>query len=510
MKTKPLYSTTYLSKTQSESREIMMADLGSFVAGVAPYRMLGHCHKDMLRYFCNDDDSQLILWPRGHQKSTLLAFWCAWWVVKHPDTSILYASATAELAELQLGLIKQILESKFVKKYWPELYPEASEFIWRNNAITTGHWKRSIEGMRDYTVKAVGVGGTITGQHYDVILLDDLVEEKNSEGKTERGKVSRWFSFLTSIINDAGITKAVGTRYHPKDLYDEMMSMEEEIFDEVGTVIAVKKVFTVSAEVVETDGQFLWPRQQRHDGRWFGFDLQILAKKKAKYSKNPGAYYSQYYNDPTDPETKRIKAFNYYKKEKLQYTGYRWTYEGRPLNVVAAIDFAATITKRAAYTAIVVIGIDWLRNIYVLGVVRFKTDQISEMTKQLSYLYTKWHFTTCRCETTGQQNLIVEQIKRNNKDLGIHYKLEKNPPCTDKRIRIFSNLEPLYSDEKIFHYRGGNCEILESELHSEKPPHIDTADALAAVVEIAKPPTRPRGTVKSKPVNYNNRFGGVA
>jgi len=103
MKTKALYNTTYLSKVQRESREIMMSDLGSFVAGVAPQRVLGHCHKDMLRYFCNEDDSQLILWPRGHQKSTLLAFWCAWWVVKHPDTSILYASATAELAELQLG-----------------------------------------------------------------------------------------------------------------------------------------------------------------------------------------------------------------------------------------------------------------------------------------------------------------------------------------------------------------------------------------------------------------------
>jgi hypothetical protein len=30
-------------------------------------------------------------------------------------------------------------------------------------------------------------------------------------------------------------------------------------------------------------GEFLWPRQQRRDGKWFGFDAKILAKKRGQY-----------------------------------------------------------------------------------------------------------------------------------------------------------------------------------------------------------------------------------
>lgn len=74
-----------------------------------------------------------------------------------------------------------------------------------------------------------------------------------------------------------------------------------------------------------------------------------------------------------------------------------------------------------------------------------------------------------------------------------------------------TNLEPRYAAGAILHYRGGNCQVLEDELISTKPPHDDVSDALASVVEIAKAPSKNRNA-GNKVVNlkYHPLYGGVA
>ena len=41
----------------------------------------------------------------------------------------------------------------------------------------------------------------------------------------------------------------------------------------------------------------------------------------------------------------------------------------------------------------------------------------------------------------------------------------------------------------MWHYQGGNCQLLEDELIQVHPSHDDIKDALASAVEIAKIPT---------------------
>jgi phage terminase large subunit-like protein len=182
---------------------------------------------------------------------------------------------------------------------------------------------------------------------------------------------------------------------------------------------------------------------------------------------------------------------------------------GERLNVYAAIDFAATITKKADYTAIVVIGVNARHHIYVLDIARFKTDKISIMKDELNRLYNKWSWSKLIAEVNAQQNLIVEQIKEFNRSEGIYYTIEKGIAKTEKAIRIMSTLEPRYAAGHILHYRGGNCQILEDELVATKPSHDDVSDALAAAVEISVAPSI-RGTMSTNNnVIYNARFGGM-
>jgi hypothetical protein len=130
------------------------------------------------------------------------------------------------------------------------------------------------------------------------------------------------------------------------------------------------------------------------------------------------------------------------------------------------------------------------------------------MTEHLNRLYSRWGWIRLRAEVNAAQNLAIEQIKDNNKQLGIFYTIDKCNQQTNKELRIMTNLEPRYAQGMIWHYRGGFVEALEQELISTKPPHDDMADALAAAVEIAVPPSR-RGTADIVELKYHARFGGI-
>ena len=61
-------------------RQAAEDDLYRFICLVAPHRVLGGCHKDLIKWWTREDakDCQMALMPRDHQKSAMMAFRCAW------------------------------------------------------------------------------------------------------------------------------------------------------------------------------------------------------------------------------------------------------------------------------------------------------------------------------------------------------------------------------------------------------------------------------------------------
>ena len=61
----------------------------------------------------------------------------------------------------------------------------------------------------------------------------------------------------------------------------------------------------------------------------------------------------------------------------------------------------------------------------------------------------------------------------------------------------------------MWHYKGGNCNLLEEEIILAKPPHDDIKDALTAVIDIAVAPKAHKRTKDKSNVVYSTRFGGI-
>ena len=502
-------------------REAAEADLITFIKLVAPHILYGALHEELISWWSRQEakDNQLVLLPRGHMKSKLAAYRTAWWITKHPETTVLYVSATADLAEKQLYAIKQIIDSPIYHRYWSNMInpEEGKREKWAVAEIAIDHPQRKLEGIRDATCKAVGLTSNTTGFHADIVVLDDIVVPGNAYTEEGREKVSNAYSQLASIENPGAQEWVVGTRYHPRDIYDTMINMKEIYYDDAGEVLEEKEVYELFQRVVETDGEFLWAKRTRKDGKAFGFDSKELARIKAKYI-DTTQFYAQYYNDPNTTESARInkESFQYFDRKVLTNNEGDWYIRDRKLNVYAAIDFAFSLRKGADYTALVTIGVDHQANYYVLDIDRFKTERIVDYYKHIVTAWEKWGFRKIRAEITVAQQTIVKELKDSYlKPNGIPLSIDEFRPTRhlgDKAQRVGSVLEPKYDNLQIWHYKGGNCQSLEEELVMVHPPHDDIKDALSNAISISIIPKlrSSRNLNKITNVSVHSRFGGVS
>lgn len=503
-----------------EIRQAAENDLLFFIRLIAPEQVLGGCHEDVISWWTRPDSKshQILLFPRDHQKSRLVAYRVAWELTKDPTLRILYISATANLAEKQLGFIKTILTSEVYRRYWP-LHVNAEEGKrkrWTTSEIMLDHPLREAEKVRDPSIFTAGLTTSITGMHCDIAVLDDVVVYENAYTKEGRERVKSQYSLLSSIEGANAREWVVGTRYHPADLYNDLMSMSEDTFDDEGEISGSEPIYEIFERAVENrgdgTGEFLWPRQQRKDGKWFGFDQKILAKKRGQYL-DRGQFRAQYYNDPSDPDNVPVSKdkFQYYERKFLKLENGHWYMRGNKLNVFAAVDFAFSLSKKADYTAIVVVGIDSENNIYVLEIDRFRTDRISEYFEHLFHLSNKWGFRKLRAEVTVAQSAIVRQLKDLIRENGMAVSIDEfRPQKGTKQERITATLEPRYDNMQIWHYKGGECQTLEEELSTRNPPHDDVIDALASAIDIAVKPNKGIATMKRNSIQWENvKFRGA-
>lgn len=515
-----------LDPDRVERRILAEHDLEEFIKLVHPRRSLGNIHRKVIHWWTRPDAKkyQGLLLPRDHMKSALVAYRVAWELTKDPTQKILYISSTANLAIKQLKFMKDILTCDNYRLFWPEMVEreEGKREKWTEREISVDHPRRKIEAIRDPSIFTAGLTSNIVGMHCDIAVLDDVVVSNNAYTADGRDKVKDQYGALASVEGSNAREWFVGTRYHPQDLYHDLMQMEIEETDEFGKRITAAPLFEVMEEQVESlgdgTGEFLWPRQQSSFGQWFGFDQAILADKKSKFP-NKVHFRAQYYNDPHDVASSPIQRdlFQYYDERHLSCRDGRWHFKGGRLNVYAAVDFAYTTNKKSDHTAIAVVGVDANNDYYVLEIDRFKTDKISEYFNRILKLHEKWGFRKLRAEVSAAQIAIVRDLRESYiRPLGISLALEEYRPSRvqgTKEERIMSVLEPKYANRQIWHYRTGNCNLLEEELLFANPSHDDIKDALASVIDFAHAPTSyfaVKKDTQTSAFEFHSRWGGVA
>lgn len=524
-----------LTKEILEAREILENDLFAFAQYVNPHYVYGDIHRKVFERMSSDDakDNQLILLPRGHLKSHCVAVWTAWEITRMPWLTFVYLSAGEDLANAQIHAIKNMLTCPEYRYLWPEMIneEEGKREKWSAWAFSVDHPERRDRGVRDNTIIVKTVKSNAIGLHCDRLVLDDVVVPMFAYSAVGRKEVQRSVSQFASIKNPGAKTKAVGTIYHPADLYSDMKSAQVKVFNEDGELTGVEPLWEVIEEVVENSrdrdgtGQYLWPRTMSPKSReWYGFDRKVLAQIQAEYESHGEReqFFAQYYMEANDPDSHRLSRdnFQYYDKKFLRQEGVDWFFRDTRLRLYAAMDVAGTGWQekggnQADYTAIAVIGVCSEGNIYVLDLRQFKTSDFNEYYKEVIDLQLYWGFRKITVET----NSIGKQVKKALENLiyenGIRLVVDgqhKSWRDGSKQERHAAYLEPKYRQGKVFHYKGGLIPELEEQIILARPRHDDLEDALCIAVENARPPGKGIDysvlSGKASNVVTHERFGG--
>lgn len=153
-----------------------------------------------------------------------------WRIVKTPDLSILYESSIYEQAKRYLGEMQNILNSKPFKVALGNWKGD----IWRDSELLVS--KRKVFQPAP-TISASGLDKTQTGQHYDIIIADDIVDEHNSRSTDGRQKVIDRYKQYQSLLRPGGELILAGTPWDEEDLYGWLHARgQEKILSQFNTL----------------------------------------------------------------------------------------------------------------------------------------------------------------------------------------------------------------------------------------------------------------------------------
>ena len=181
-------------------------------------------HGDMIKALESPITRKLIVMPRGVFKSSLGSVaYPIWLLNKNPNLRIMLDSELYSNSKNLLREIKAHLDNPSLTNIYGVYKNKA---VWNEGEVTIN---QRTKVFKEASLTASGIGAEKTGQHYDVIVADDLNSPSNSNTKESREKVLNHYRYLTSILEPEGVLVVIGTRYSDDDCIGNILKKELEM-----------------------------------------------------------------------------------------------------------------------------------------------------------------------------------------------------------------------------------------------------------------------------------------
>ena len=121
---------------------------------------------------------KMVLWPRGSFKTQGFDIgYVAWLIARNPDIRILVTSETDNLSSDIVEKVKDIIDSEWYR----ERFGVHRGKKWKTGEFTSGLLSKERSAKKEPTLKAGSVGTVETGMHWDVVVMDDVCSQKNTQ-----------------------------------------------------------------------------------------------------------------------------------------------------------------------------------------------------------------------------------------------------------------------------------------------------------------------------------------
>lgn len=456
-------------------RALCMNDLRFLCRSGLNYKPVwGKVHDELATFMDKPSKQKLVMLPRGHLKTAVVTkAWSIQQALRNYDIRILIANAVWDNARKSLGSIQAYLSTGSLMS---QLFGVFESPRWNQDECTIKMRKKVFDAP---TFTTTGLERELTGQHFDLIILDDLVAKENTATPLLREKVKDYYGMLYALLEPRGKMVVIGTRYHQDDLYSQIL--EDPKFDK----------FIRTAYTDSTQSEVLYPER---------FSMESLAEIRKDAKMGSTLFSAQYLNDPIDPENADFR------KEQIHY--YDPT-TPNPGSLYLTVDPAISLSRDADYSALVVTGMFSNKKIRVVDRVRARLIP-SDLVNAIFDVVKKWRLHRVGIETFAFQKTLKYDIQREQRARGIFFSIDelgrrnssgRGEPILSKEARI-RRLQP-YFEQGLIEIRE-DMKDLETEILSfPRGKHDDLLDALSYQLDYLVPSMEKA----SAPKNVHGSYG---
>jgi predicted phage terminase large subunit-like protein len=436
--------------------------------------------------------------PRGHAKSTYLSnMFPIYNIVYRLRQFIVIVSETQDGARLFADYVNnQLKYNAKLREDFGELMDEngrgnkkdnSDKFITKNNImVAIGSTQKQLRGMK------------FLNNRPDLLVLDDLESEKNTNTPELRQKNLTWYTKVINPLGDPQRTAFIymGTLVNPNGLLPYVMQRADFTSKRYSAIVSPPDSVDMWEEYEriyrdvdnpnrKDDAEFYYfsNKEEMDKGQSVLWEDRMPYYKLIQEKVNVGtrAFNSEYLNLPYSDEDAIFKPeyFTWYDEADL------YDDHGRliPMDLYGFWDIA--ITGKGDYNAIITLGRDRRTGVfYVLDAYAGKVN-MHEALKICEQKILEYEHHTFGVETIQAQWSMFQQLRVNlSKRSYFKTRLKQYNPRTKKEIRIEA-LEPLVEAGMIRFKRQHRLLIEQLELFGQGAEHDDLPDSLASCVELA-------------------------
>jgi phage terminase large subunit-like protein len=325
-----------------------------------------------------------------HNSTILGQHYAIWRALRDPNIRIGLISKSSLLSSSFLSKIKSMLETNAkMQMVWPDLIQPMKAQKWNNAEVSM---IRSMP-LAEATFTALGVGSTLAGKHFDILIFDDIVDVESRDSAALRRKIWDWFRFVampTLSVSHETEAHVIGTAYHREDLYHRILLMEA---DQGGWKSMVQAA-------IQDDGTSFWEDQ---------FPLDKLQQIESMYG--PDVFRLQYQNDiDFSSGSGLIEADDF---EMSYYEPHEAIPEN--LDIVMGVDLAAPgtdKTEKHSMFAIAVIGQErGTSRTFLLDFIQRRNLRLADQKDLVTSMYLRYpHMHSIQIEAYAVQTYFHEYL----------------------------------------------------------------------------------------------------
>jgi hypothetical protein len=222
--------------------------------------------------------------PRSLKSLTVSVAWPAWLLGQNPAERILVASYAAPLALKHAQDCRLVMQRSWYKEVFPDTRLTRGENE-KHKFVTTER------GFR----LATSVGGTVTGEGGNILIVDDPLNPLQALSHTQRDASNHWFehTFATRLDDkQKGVMVTVMQRLHPDDLSGFLLQKRGWEHLCLPAVAPAQKTYSFGAvSHVRKAGDILHPLRE---------DNALI--EQAKHDLGSMAFAAQYQQHPLPPK----------------------------------------------------------------------------------------------------------------------------------------------------------------------------------------------------------------